>query len=376
MARWKRGLALSLAFLPLACLGKIDASPDRTVMPGPDGGTQDAAPGSSSSPGSSSTSTSPTLPPSPPPPLAVVNGEVNAIAQDDGALYYAAEDPSVGGSSWLARVAKDGATPPVTLTGLDSAFATGIAVDATTVYWTSLAGTVWRISKQGGTPEQLAGGQGRLWGIALADTTLYWANQGSDDGSPDGSIVALDLQTKALTTLVTGSTAAPTWIAVDADAVYWSDDLYADTAPAIHRVPRSGGTPVTLSSGDVGPIVLGGGQVFWASFEGTTLWSAPATGGPQTQWGTIAAPSGGPDPAIAPTPDGHTLYWADKTGAVSLADAPGAAPRALTGAVPLPDQPLSFFANFLLLDAARVYLVEYQASYVTPQRTLILSIPR
>jgi hypothetical protein len=306
-----------------------------------------------------------------------VGGPIDAIAQDDGALYFTVSDYSVGGSSWLESVAKDGASPPVKLTALDPPGALGVAVDGTTVYWTSLTGgTVWRVAKQGGAAEQLAGGQARPWGIAVAGNALYWANQGSDNGSADGSIVMLDLETKALTTLVSGLADAPSWIAADADAAYWSDDAFYSAPPAIHRIARSGGTPVTLASGDVGPITLAGGQIFWASWNGGMLWSVPASGGTQTLWATGIA-GNGPNSAIAAAPDGSAVYWADvASGAVSFADAPGGTPQALSGAVPLPDQPLTNRASFMLLDATRVYLVQYQGSYSSMQQSLILPIAR
>jgi hypothetical protein len=366
-----RVLALSLVLVPLACMGKIDAAPDPRVSLGDDGGSQSDDGGSQSSEGSAgSTST-------PPASTLAVSGYIDGIAQDDDALYFTVEDESVDGSSWLGRVAKDGASQPVRLTALDSPFGDGVAVDGTTLYWTTLAGTVWRMPKQGGTAEQLAAGQARPSGIAVADGALYWANQGSDDGSSaDGSVVALDLATKQLTTLASNLPDGPTWIAADADAVYWADDGGTSVPAGIHRVARSGGTPVTLSSGNAGPVALAAGVVFWMNWGGDQVWSVPVSGGVQTQWANGIASEGGPDSAMAPGADGHSVYWANKDGAVSVADGPEAAPRALSGAVALPDRPLAYFPLFVLVDSTRVFLVQYQGSYSAAVRSLIISIPR
>jgi hypothetical protein len=122
--------------------------------------------------------------------------------------------------------------------------------------------------------------------------------------------------------------------------------------------------------------MLAAGQIFWESWGGDKVSSVPASGGTQTVWSTAATQWSGPSWAIAPAPDGRGVYWADRSGAVSFASAPEATPQALSRPIPLPDQPLSYFAVFLLADAGRVYLVEYQASYSGSQGSLILPIAR
>lgn len=53
----------------------------------------------------------------------------------------------------------------------------GIAVDATTVYWTSTVdGTVMKIPKSGGTPMMVALGQISPIAIAVDATNVYWTD--------------------------------------------------------------------------------------------------------------------------------------------------------------------------------------------------------
>ena len=53
----------------------------------------------------------------------------------------------------------------------------GVAVDATTVYWTNhVGGTVQSVPTGGGTVTPLASGQSGAGGIAVDANSVYWAN--------------------------------------------------------------------------------------------------------------------------------------------------------------------------------------------------------
>ncbi len=67
----------------------------------------------------------------------------------------------------------------------------GIAVDATSVYWTENdTGMVMKVANAGGTPTTLASGQSGSDGIAVDATSVYWTNNGTYANSyNDGTVM-------------------------------------------------------------------------------------------------------------------------------------------------------------------------------------------
>jgi hypothetical protein len=161
----------------------------------------------------------------------------------------------------------------------------GIAVDATSVYWTTTyPGAVLKcaISGCGGQPTQLASapsGQG-YGGIAVDDTDVYWVTDNSSidvmGNWVDGphsimkcAINGCNTPTELVGGLEPGS--LPGRIALDATNVYWTNPGYGVTGTVMTCAKAGcGGMPTTLASEQDAPwdIAVDASNVYWINIGG------------------------------------------------------------------------------------------------------------
>jgi len=302
---------------------------------------------------------------------ATVGAMIDAATMDDSYLYFTCED------GWVYRLLKAGTAPPEKIAPapvMGSNYTSGIAVDATNVYWTAegagAGGAVLRAPKGGGAAVVIASGQTHPGGIAVDADNVYWAEGGSvvagnpasnDDGMVgmygDGTIRALSKSSGTVTALASVLT-APDAVTIDDVRVFWHDQY------GIRSVAKTGGALSTVS-GSVAPfkstnLAVADGRLTWASNQGS--WSiesaATAGGAPVTLASGIAAPAG-------IVTDGSSAYWSDAGG--SSASALHGVPLAggATSTLWPADDPgtaQDHEALLLLSDASAFYSIEYWAS--------------
>jgi hypothetical protein len=173
------------------------------------------------------------------------------IATDSQAAYWATYD---GGTTGLIRTAPLGARGTGTTLVANQVRPDGVAIDATSIYWTTNnpTGTVMKVAKTGGTAVTLADKQANPHSIVVAGGFVYWTNQG--DGTPNtGSVQRISIDGDPLTvTTFADHQPLPFTVAVDASYVYWTDSV----AAAVMRAPLAGGSPVPVVVHEAAPTGL------------------------------------------------------------------------------------------------------------------------
>jgi hypothetical protein len=166
----------------------------------------------------------------------------------------------------LMRVGLDGAA---LITVKPRATANNLAVDATSLYWStpmgSIVDAVMKVGLDGGTPTTLASVQPLVTGIAVDATSVYWVTHGV---TANGTVMKVGLDGGTPTVLASGLD-GPDAIAVDASGVYWVEDYDG----RVMRVGLDGGTPTVLASGQSEPIsiALDATSVYWTAYGGGTV---------------------------------------------------------------------------------------------------------
>ncbi|HET6582883.1 MAG TPA: hypothetical protein VFG69_05540 [Nannocystaceae bacterium] len=248
------------------------------------------------------------------------DGSTSSPATTTGASESSGGDTTGG--------AADPGCPECTVLADDLEDGRGIAVDATHVYFTDTsAGTILRASIAGGEVDTLVMGQAAPYDLAVDGEAVYWTNfaeAGSvqrvakDGGAPE---------------LVDTNTPFPRAVALDATHVYWTG-FTSDSGLLVRRPLTLDGSAQTLLSGSAGfaELVVGSQSVYVSSHDPTTeggvgfiepppedmlgaIVSVPIDGGDEPEsLALVAQPFG-----IALAGDG-TLVWA--TGDGAAADGP------------------------------------------------------
>ena len=218
--------------------------------------------------------------------MLVPSAQTFDIQGDDTYIYYSDQ------TGELNRVSKKGGTPENL--GLFPGTVELIRLDASNLYVmtsdeASELDTLWSLPKNGGTPAQLAGGISTPFDLALDDQYVYWVTIGTptaDDFVADGKVERIRKDGSGRQ-LLASNLNTPTAVAVDATNVYYSEaGLSSETqAAGVRSMPKGGGPIRALSSSPfVFTIALRDSQVLFPviDFTGTTIEAVSKSGGSAT----------------------------------------------------------------------------------------------
>lgn len=212
-------------------------------------------------------------------------------------------------------------------------FPKDIAIDGTSVYWTTAGTTNGTVMKAplsgvpvGSAPTTLASGQnlplpypeGFPHGITVDGTSVYWTTAGTLVNSyTDGTVMKVPLSgvpDGGTPTMLVANQSLPLGIAVDGTSVYWTNY----DSGQIQKMPLTGvllsGTPTTLAPATYPEgIAVDRTAVFWIDGSGTIV-TAPLSGVPDG--GSIGLGDTLPTTGIARgiALGGSSLYWTDADG--------------------------------------------------------------
>ncbi len=293
--------------------------------------------------------------------------DANADAADDGACGNVLTDSANCGRcghDCLGAACQSGMCAPVVLAS-SLAGASGIAVDASNVYFTLYFGpqvAKCALSGCGVSPTVLASSESGPNDIKLDATTLYWASEGA--GQNGGSIRKCTFATCASTKTLIANGTVTEWVAIDATRVYWTSAL--DGLVRSCPLAGCGGTPTNVATGQTVPwsIAVDQTSVYFSVWNGSI--GAPAQNGGAIRKCPLAGCSGAPITLASAENqpwqialDAQYVYWTGfKDGTVKRCAVSGCnnAPTIIASGEPGP--------SGIAVDATNVYWTNYTSGTV------------
>jgi hypothetical protein len=253
----------------------------------------------------------------PPPGLQTVSAQnATGVAIDGTSVYWTslpAHLPDPGGLNAIVK-APIGGGAVTTLESVTTPALGPVLVDATSIYWFD-EGAVRKADKTDGHNAIVLANPfgGSFYGMAIDATSLYWCGASSDMAVGGAVVMKVDKMGGSPITLAAEPQFWNASPAVDATNVYYATGrppTMNGVSGAVVSVPVAGGTPRTLVSGPdvyVGSVAVEGSYVYYVTepyLQGPdTLMRVPVGGGAAT---TLASESA---PIVALAVDSTNVYW-------------------------------------------------------------------
>ena len=234
-------------------------------------------------------------------------------------IYWANE-----GGTTISRASLDGLTvTPSFVTGATAP--TGVAINATHVYWSHGAGTgsIGRADLDGTSnlTQTLVATASPPGGVALDNRRLYWTHVVSPGNGRIGR-ARLDGTGAIPSFVATG--ALPCGVASDADDEYWANTGSPGSIGTAHSDETPNQSFVTATTGPCG-VARAGGYVYWTNQAGSSIGRADLDGSNPNQ---SFIPTGAGSSPCGVAVDGQYVYWSDQAGdTIGRADLDGSNPN-------------------------------------------------
>lgn len=228
---------------------------------------------------------------------------------------------ATSGGNVLKIAMADGATQTITQAGSIE----WVIADATNLYFTTISGVVYKRAHAGSTNVPISNATVALQvsGLAVDATYVYWT-----EDTNGGTVLRVPIDGSALAgESVSPGLVLPRGVALSGSDIYVAESAGTTGTGRILKLAPSKGTPIPLATNRAGPSrpITDGTRIFWVENQGSGLGPVPSV---PLAGGTLVAHAGtAVDPSIVV--DGANLYYGNATGGIVKVDIATNVPKIL-----------------------------------------------